>query len=87
MFERIANMLNTDTSTLWKSLFSGSTSTGAGIYITNTSLNWQFEANFINIAWALLTCILMTMVSLFITDCYKGIKAKIKEKRENKEKE
>ena len=86
MFERIANMLNTDTSTLWKSLFSGSTSTGAGIYITQLNLNWEFSLNVVNVFWALITCILMTLISLTITDCYKSIKKRIIEKREKKDK-
>ena len=84
IFNRIAEGLNTDTLTLFKSLFSGSTSTGAGIYMTNASLNWQFEMNFVNIIWALVTCILMTLVSLAITDTYKSIKKKIIEKREKR---
>lgn len=86
MFDKLAGMLGTDTTTLYKSLFSGSTSTGAGIYITKISLDWQFDVNFVNVFWALITCVLMTLVSLTITDCYKSVKKRIIEKREKKDK-
>lgn len=84
MLNKISEMLGTDPSTLGKSLFSGGTSTGAGIYITQIQLEWQFDVNIVNVAWALVTCILMTMVSLFITDCYKETKNRIKRRKEKK---
>jgi len=87
MLKHIADMLGTDSSTLGKSMFSGGTSTGVGIYITQLQLEWQFDINIVNIFWALVTCVLMTFVSLLITDCYKSVKAKLKAKREKKSEE
>lgn len=87
MLRQIAEMLGTDPNTLGKSMFSGSTSTGAGIYITQMQLEWQFDVNIVNIFWALVTCVLMTLVSLFITDCYKSVRGKIRKRKEEKREE
>ena len=76
--QAIANKLGTDLETMWKSIFSGTSSTGVGIYITNMSgFNWQFELNFVSLIWGAVSCIVLTLLSLLISDAYKYVKKKI----------
>lgn len=82
MFNKIAEVLGTDLPTLYKSIFTGSTSTGVGYLATAVNNNWNIELHLIDIFWALITCILLTLVSLLITDCYKTLKKKFFSKKD-----
>lgn len=74
----LADKLGTDVQTMWKSIFSGTSSTGLGIYITNVSnFNWQFELNLVSLFWGALSCIVLTLLSLLVSDIYKFIKRKL----------
>lgn len=78
----IAVFFDVDTSTMWKSLASGGTSTGVGIYIADiSSLQWQVELNLITLFWGAISCILLTVLSLAVQDIYKTVKSKLKRKK------
>jgi len=74
----IANFFGVDISTMWKSIFSGTSSTGVGWYVANIhNFNWQFDVNFVSIVWAAISCVVLTVLSLMVSDLYKMIKKKI----------
>lgn len=73
MLDKIAQMFNTDLTTLYKSMGIGGTSTGVGYVIQAERVGWNFHGNLINLCWAVLTCIILTMVSLSITKLYRKI--------------
>jgi hypothetical protein len=77
LFQKIAQMLNTDLSTLYKSVTVGSTSTAVGAVAKAANQGWETQIHLIDIFWALLTCVLLTLTSLLITDLYKTIKKRI----------
>lgn len=78
ILEPVARLFGTDIQTMWKSIFSGTSSTGLGIYITNVSgWNFQFELNIVSLFWGAISCVVLTLLSLFVSDCYKAIKKKI----------
>lgn len=83
LLQPIAKAFGADMPTMYKSIASGTSSTGLGIYITNiSSLNWQFELNLVSLVWGAVSCILLTVLSLFVSDAYKSIKKKILAKRD-----
>lgn len=84
MFEKLANMFGTDLSTLYKSIGIGGTSTGVGYVVQAEKVGWEVQANLIDLAWAVLTCIILTMVSLFISKCYRKIEKYFDEKKKKK---
>lgn len=78
LMKPIAKAFGTDVDTMWKSIFSGTSSTGVGIYMADiSSLNWQFELNLISLFWGSMTCIVLTMLSLLVSDLYKFCKRKL----------
>ena len=80
----LADRLGTDINTMWKSIFSGTSSTGLGMYITNISnFNWEFELNVVSLFWGALSCIMLTLLSLLISDAYKYCKRKLCKKKES----
>ena len=82
--QAVANKLGTDIETMWKSIFSGTSSTGLGMYITNISnFNWEFELNVVSLFWGALSCIMLTLLSLLISDAYKYCKRKLCKKKES----
>lgn len=85
MFEKLANMFGTDLSTLYKSMGIGGTSTGVGYVVQAEKVGWNVQANLVDMAWAVLTCIILTMVSLFISKCYRKIEKHFDEKKKKKE--
>lgn len=84
MIDRIANMFNVDLNTLYKSLGISGTSTG-GVYIARAqSMNWEFQANIVDLVWAVVTCIVLTVISLLVTKlCRKIEKVLSKPKKED----
>lgn len=78
VLQKLSEKLGYDTQTIWKSTLSGTSSTGLGIYITKISnFNWQFELNFVSLFWGAISCIILTILSLAVSDLYKYIKKKI----------
>lgn len=78
ILEPIARSFGTDIQTMWKSIASGTSSTGLGIYITNVSgWDFQFQLNLVSLFWGALSCILLTLLSLFVSDTYKFVKKKL----------
>jgi len=78
ILEPLAKTFGTDIQTMWKSIASGTSSTGLGIYLTNISgLDFQFQVNIVSLFWGALSCIVLTILSLLVSDCYKSIKKKI----------
>ena len=77
----IAEFFRVDISTMWRSLISGTSSTGIGIYVADASWNWRFEFNIISLFWATVSCIILTFLSMFIQDCYRYVKKKIQNKK------
>ena len=74
----LADHLGTDVNTMYKSIFSGTSSTGVGIYITNISnLNWEFQLNLISLFWGSISCIILTLLSLMVSDVYKYCKKRL----------
>lgn len=84
IINKIAEMLNTDLQTLGKSLGIGGTSTGVGYLVQAEKVNWNIQANLVDLVWAVLTCIILTLVSLFITKCYKKLESYFAKKKANK---
>ena len=80
----IADLFKVDIATMWRSIVSGTSSTGIGIYIADSSWNWRFEFNMVSLFWATISCIILTVLSMFVQDCYRSVKKKIQDKRENK---
>ncbi len=81
----LANLFEVDISTMWKSIFSGTSSTGLGIYIARiNNINWNFELNMISLCWGVLSAIILTLVSLSVSDLYKFIKKSILVKKEKR---
>lgn len=77
ILEPIAKYFGVDISTMWKSIASGTSSTGLGVYLTNASgFDFQFQLNIVSLFWGLISCILLTLVSLFVSDMYKLVKKK-----------
>lgn len=83
IFQKIAEMLSTDIQTLYKSFLVGSTSTGAGAVAKAANTGWNLEVRGMDLCWALITCIILTLVSLFITDLYKTVKKRICNNKKN----
>jgi hypothetical protein len=82
----LANFFGVDISTMWKSIFSGTSSTGVGIYIAKiNNINWNFELNIVSLFWGAISAIILTLISLFVSDMYKSIKKYIITKREKKQ--
>lgn len=78
ILEPIAKLFGVDISTMWKSIFSGTSSTGVGIYIANIGgFDWQFQLNVVSLFWGALSCVVLTILSLLVSDIYKYIKKKI----------
>lgn len=77
----IADFFKVDISTMWRSAISGTSSTGIGIFVADASWNWRFEFNIISLFWATLSCIILTVLSMFVQDCYKSVKKKIQDKK------
>lgn len=74
----IAEKLGTDLQTMYKSIFSGTSSTGVGIYITNISnFSWEFQLNLISLFWGSISCIILTLLSLMVSDVYKYCKKRL----------
>lgn len=84
LLKPIADFFKVDISTMWRSIASGTSSTGIGMYVADASWNWRFEFNMISLFWATVSCILLTFLSMFIQDCYRSLKRKIQEKRDKK---
>jgi len=84
LLKPIAEFFKVDISTMWRSVVSGTSSTGIGIYVADTNWNWKFEMNVVSLFWGILSCIILTILSMFIQDCYKSIRKKIQNKRDNK---
>ena len=80
----IADFFKVDIGTMWRSVVSGTSSTGIGIYVADSSWNWRFEFNMVSLFWATVSCIILTILSMFVQDCYRSVKKKIQDKRENK---
>lgn len=85
VIQYIAHTLKTDVSTMWKSIFSGTSSTGAGFYLAKINgFDWQFELNIVSLFWGAVSCILLTLLSLFVSDLYKKyIRKRIIKRKEN----
>lgn len=81
MFEKIAQMFNTDLTTLYRSIGIGGTSTGVGYIVQVETIGWNLHGNLINLCWAILTCIIMTLVSLSITKIYRKIEKHFDKKK------
>lgn len=84
LFKPIADFFKVDLGTMWRSVTAGTSSTGIGIYVADANWNWQFQFNIISLTWAIISCIVLTILSMFIQDCYKAVKKKIQDKRNNK---
>ena len=81
----LANFFGVDISTMWKSIFSGTSSTGVGIYIAKiNNISWNFDINMISLFWGVVSCIVLTLVSLLVSDIYKSIKKYIITRKERK---
>lgn len=81
LFKKISEMLSTDIQTLYKSFILGTTSTGAVEVAKVANSGWELQSKSIDLCWAIVTCIILTLVSLFVTECYKSIKKKVIERR------
>lgn len=82
VLEIVSRALGTDVETMWKSIFSGTSSTGLGIYIANVSqLNWHFELNIVSLVWGAVSCVILTLLSLLVSDLYKLCKKRLKKER------
>lgn len=81
LFKKISEMLSTDIQTLYKSVILGTTSTGAVEVAKVANSGWEIQSKSIDLCWAIITCIILTLVSLFVTECYKSIKKKVIERR------
>lgn len=78
IIQPIAKALGVDINTMWKSIASGTSSTGVGFYIANIhQFNWQYDVNIVSLAWAALSCVVLTMLSLLVSDLYKLAKKKL----------
>ena len=77
----IADFFKVDIGTMWRSVVSGTSSTGIGIYVADASWNWRFEFNMVSLCWATISCIVLTVLSMFVQDCYRCVKKKFKIKR------
>ena len=84
LFKPIADFFNVDLGTMWRSVTAGTSSTGIGIYIADASWNWRFEFNMVSLFWATVSCIILTVLSMFVQDCYKTVKKKIQDKKDKK---
>lgn len=82
LLKPIADFFNVDISTMWRSVVSGTSSTGVGMYMTNISgWNWRFEMNLISLFWGVVSCIVLTILSMFVQDCYRHVRNKIQNKK------
>lgn len=84
LFRPIADFFKVDLGTMWRSVTAGTSSTGIGIYVADANWNWQFQFNIISLAWAIISCIVLTILSMFIQDCYRSVKKKIQSKKDKK---
>lgn len=84
LFKPIADFFKVDITTMWRSIVSGTSSTGIGMYVADSSWNWQIQFNIISLTWAIVSCIILTLLSMFIQDCYKTVKKKIQDKKDKK---
>ena len=84
LLKPIADLFKVDIATMWRSIISGTSSTGIGMYVADASWNWRFEFNMVSLFWATISCIILTVLSMFVQDCYRSVKKKIQDKRENK---
>jgi hypothetical protein len=81
LLKPIADFFNVDIATMWRSVVSGTSSTGIGIYVADASWNWRFEFNMVSLFWATVSCIILTVLSMFVQDCYRSVKKKIQDKK------
>ena len=84
LFKPIADFFKVDIGTMRRSITAGTSSTGIGIYVADTSWNWRFEFNMVSLFWATVSCIILTVLSMFVQDCYKFCKKKIQDRKAKK---
>lgn len=84
LFQKAADMLNTDIQTLYRSVFIGTTSTGAVEVVKVANTGWNLSGRSIDLVWAILTCIILTAISFIVTECLKQIKKNIVDRRKEK---